>query len=38
LGAQYLKRKNPHADVIVRDLEGIEASIIIPAQQPRMRP
>jgi hypothetical protein len=36
--AQYLKRKNPHADVTVRDLEGIEATIIIPAQQPRVRP
>ena len=36
--AQYLKLKNPHADVTVRDLEGIEATIIIPAQQPRMRP
>ncbi len=36
--AQYLKLKNPHADVTVRDLEGIEATIIIPTQQPRMRP
>ena len=33
--AQYLKLKNPNADVTVRDLEGIEATIIIPAQQPR---
>ena len=36
--AQYLKRKNPHADVTVRDLEGIEATIIIPTQPPRVRP
>ena len=35
--AQYLKRKNPHVDVTVRDLEGIEATIIIPAQQPPVR-
>jgi len=35
--AQYLKLKNPNADVTVRDLEGIEATIIIPAQQPRVR-
>jgi hypothetical protein len=25
-GAQYLKLKNPHADVTVRDLEGVEVS------------
>jgi hypothetical protein len=25
--AQYLKRKNPQADVTVRDLEGIEATM-----------
>jgi hypothetical protein len=34
--AQYLKLKNPAADVTVRDLEGTEATIIIPTQQPRM--
>jgi hypothetical protein len=36
-GAQYLKLKNPHADVTVRDLEGVEETIVIPPQQPRVR-
>ena len=36
-GAQYLKLKNPNADVTVRDLEGIEETIVIPAQQPQVR-
>ena len=35
--AQYLKRKNPHADVAVRDLEGIEATVVILPQQPPVR-
>ena len=35
--AQYLKRKNPHADVTVRDLEGIEETIVIPTQVPQFR-
>ena len=29
--------KNPAANVTVRDLEGTEETIIIPAQPPRMR-
>jgi hypothetical protein len=37
-GAQYLKLKSPHADVTVRDLEGIEETIVIPPQQPQVRP
>jgi hypothetical protein len=36
-GAHYLKLKNPHADVSVRDLEGVEETIVIPAQQPEVR-
>jgi hypothetical protein len=36
-GAQYLKLKNPHADVIVRDLEGVDETIVISAQQPQGR-
>ena len=35
--AQYLKRKNPHADVTVRDLEGAEETIVIQWQRPRGR-
>ena len=36
--AEYLKLKNPHAEVTVRDLEDIEGkSWVIPAQQPRVR-
>jgi hypothetical protein len=35
--AEYLKLKNPAADVNVRDLEGTEQTIIIPTQQPRVR-
>ena len=35
--AKYLKLKNPAANVTVRDLEGTEETIIIPAQQPRVR-
>ena len=34
-GAQYIKLKNPHADVTVRDLEGIEETNVIPPQQPQ---
>jgi hypothetical protein len=36
-GAQYLKLKNPHADVTVRDLEGVEETIVIQPQQPKVR-
>ena len=36
-GAQYLKLKNPHADVTVRDLEGVEETIVIPPQLPKVR-
>jgi hypothetical protein len=36
-GAQYLKLKNPHADVTVRDLEGVEDAIVIPPQLPQTR-
>jgi hypothetical protein len=35
--AKYLKLKNPAANVTVRDLEGTEETIIIPAKPPRMR-
>jgi predicted Rdx family selenoprotein len=35
--AQYLKLKNPNADVTVRDLGRHRGNIIIPAQQPRVR-
>jgi len=34
-GAQYIKLKNPHADVTVRDLEGVEETIVIAPQQPQ---
>jgi hypothetical protein len=36
-GAQYLKMKNPNVDVTVRDLEGVEETIVIQWQQPRGR-
>ena len=32
--AKYLKLKNPVADVTVRELEGIEETIVIPPQRP----
>jgi hypothetical protein len=35
--AEYLKLKNPAADVTLRDLEGTEVTIIISPQQPRVR-
>jgi hypothetical protein len=35
--AQYLKLKSPHADVTVRDLEGVEETIVIQPQQPKVR-
>jgi hypothetical protein len=35
--ARYLKFKNPTIDVTVRDLEGIEETIVIPSQQPQVR-
>jgi hypothetical protein len=35
--AQYLKRKNPNVEVTVRDLEGIEGTVVIPPQPPQMR-
>ena len=35
--AQYLKLKNPAANVTVRDLEGSEETIVIPQQRPRVR-
>jgi hypothetical protein len=35
--AQYLKRKNPAVEVTVRDLEGIEGTIVIPPQLPQVR-
>jgi hypothetical protein len=34
---QYLKQKNPNVDVTVRDLEGVEETVIIQWQQPRAR-
>jgi hypothetical protein len=36
-GAQHLKLKNPHADVAVRDLEGVEETIVIQPQQAQVR-
>lgn len=36
-GAQYLKLKNPRADVTVRDLEGVEPTMIVPQQQSQPR-
>jgi hypothetical protein len=36
-GAQYLKLKNPHSDVAVRDLKGVEDTIVIPPQLPQVR-
>jgi hypothetical protein len=35
--AEYLKLKNPAADVTVRDLEGTEETVVIPPQRPRVR-
>ncbi len=35
--AEYLKFKNPAANVTVRDLEGSEDTIVIPQQRPRVR-
>ena len=34
--ARYLKFKNPMIDLTVRDLEGIEETIVIPSQ-PQVR-
>jgi hypothetical protein len=35
--AQYLKRKNPNVEVTVRDLEGVEGTVVIPPQPPQVR-
>jgi hypothetical protein len=35
--AEYLKLKNPAANVTVRDLEGTEQTVVIPAQRPQVR-
>jgi hypothetical protein len=35
--AEYLKLKNPAASVTVRDLEGTEETVVIPAQRPQVR-
>lgn len=37
-GAHYLKLKNPHADVTVRDLESVEETIVIQPQARRSYP
>jgi hypothetical protein len=35
---EYLKLKNPHAEVTLRDLEDIEGKLwVIPPQQPQVR-
>jgi hypothetical protein len=34
---QYRKQKNPNVDVTVRDLEGVEETVVIQWQQPRAR-
>jgi hypothetical protein len=34
---QYLKQKNPNVDVTVRDLEGVEETVVIQWQQSRVR-
>jgi hypothetical protein len=36
-GAQYLKLRNPGADVTVRDLEGVDETIVIEPQRPQVR-
>jgi hypothetical protein len=36
-GAQYLKLKNPNVEVTVRDLEGVEGTVVIPPQTPKVR-
>ena len=35
--AQYLKRKNPMVEVTVSDLEGVEGTVVIPPQTPKVR-
>jgi hypothetical protein len=35
--AQYLKRKNPNVEVTMRDLEGVEGTVVIPPQPPQVR-
>jgi hypothetical protein len=37
-GAQLLKSRNPHAEVTVRDYDGVEPPIVVKAQMPRGRP
>jgi hypothetical protein len=37
-GAEYLNSRNPHAEIMVRDLDGADPSIVIKAQIPRVRP
>jgi hypothetical protein len=34
---QYLKRKNAMVEVTVRDLEGVEGTVVIPPQPPQVR-
>jgi len=36
-GAHYLKSRNPHAEVTVRDYDGIELPIVIKAQPPQVK-
>ena len=35
--AEYLKLKNPAAELTVRDLEGDVRTVVIPAQLPKLR-
>ena len=35
--AQYLERKNSNVEVTVRDLEGVEGTVVIPQQPPQVR-
>jgi hypothetical protein len=34
--AEYLKRKHPTLEVTLRDLEGIEATVVIAEQKPQL--
>jgi hypothetical protein len=36
-GAEYLKSRNPHAEVTVRDYEGVEPPIVIKAVVPQVK-
>jgi hypothetical protein len=37
LAGRYLKAKNPNVEVTVRDLQGADETMVVPAQVPQVR-